>query len=235
MYQRRQAARQRGRQEAVRRTEWNIDRRVKKTERRGGRRGECAETEEVTYAHFHRHKPWLNWVRGSWPLFSCMRACVCVCAHAGESVSPVILSAVPWAVAEQTQSTPTHLSAPPSSPPLPTPTLHCQARSRHRPLLSSGLRETQRERKRRMKCLRKVLQSVGYVRERLQEMHCVRKCVVVCVCGHMFRCALERIKSLCGMNASVWKTEAFTCACVVCMRFLCGWHVSGTGVFFCVF
>lgn len=62
-----------------------------------------------------------------------------------------------------------------------------------------------------MKCLREVLQCVGYLREQLQEMHCVRKCVVVRVCGHMFRCALERIKSLCGKNASVRKTEVFTC------------------------
>lgn len=30
-------------------------------------------------------------------------------------MSPVILSAVPWAVAEQTQSTPTHLCAPPNT------------------------------------------------------------------------------------------------------------------------
>lgn len=38
MYQRRQAVRQRGRQEAMRRTEWNIDGQVKKTARQAERR-----------------------------------------------------------------------------------------------------------------------------------------------------------------------------------------------------
>lgn len=90
--------------QTVRKTERYIDRQIE------WQRGRCrggVETEEVTYAHFHRHKPWLNWVCSSWPLFRC----VCV----GESVSPVILSVVPWAVAEQTQSTPTHLCGPPST------------------------------------------------------------------------------------------------------------------------
>lgn len=99
MSQSRQAVRQKA-EEANREKDGTL------TDREAGAGG-GVETEEVTYAHFHRHKPWLNWVCSSWLLFRC--ACV------GESVSPVILSVVPWAVAEQTQSTPTHLCGPPST------------------------------------------------------------------------------------------------------------------------
>lgn len=163
--------------------------------------------------------------------------CMCVCARRRECESCNIVCSpmgCGWANSINSHS-------PLCTPPPPQPYTV-------RPGVDTGLSsplawERHRERKQRMKCLREVLQCVGYLREQLQEMHCVRKCVVVRVCGHMFRCALERIKSLCGKNASVRKTEVFTCCqrsrvrvCVcVCMHFLWGWHVSVTGVFCCKF
>lgn len=154
-----------------------IDRRTESVGDKG------AGTDEVTYAHFHRHKPWLHWVcssSGVCPGVSKCESCNIVC-------SPLSCS---WANSINSHSP-------------PWPSLYCQAMTRHWPEKNTAHRVTHVQKK----CEK---EEYWWVWCR-GEIHCV--------CGHMFRCALEQIKSICRLNTSgnggLHVCLPFTCSYIV--------------------
>lgn len=105
----------------------------------------------------------------------------------------------------------------------PPPTLHCQARSRHRPLLSSGLRETQREKTEDEMSAGSASVCGVSTRATAGDALCAQVCGGACVWAHVQVCPWKNQKPLrkeciSTKDGGVHVLSAFTCTCVcVCV------------------